>query len=136
MGFMALLPTLLITVLLQYTVDLTNYNIDSEYNSIDDSVYDSTDNSIVESSTQSIVESAPPTVESQLEFELNQFFNDNNDISMWLEQQGVHGIQEIQGVRGQGVQDQGVQDQGVQDQGVQDRRYPLRQRRPIAKAAS
>ena len=45
---------------------------------------------------------------------------------MWLEQQGVHGVQEIQG----------VQDQGVQDQGVQDRRYPLRQRRPTAKAAS
>ena len=50
---------------------------------------------------------------------------------MWLEQQGVHGVQEIQGVQGQGVQDQGVQDQGVQD-----RRYPLRQRRPTAKAAS
>jgi hypothetical protein len=96
-------------------------NIDSEDNSIDDSVYDSTDNSIVESSTLSIVESAPPTVESQLEFELNQFFNDNNDISMWLEQQGVHGVQEIQ---------------GVQDQGVQDRRYPLRQRRPTATAAT
>ena len=45
---------------------------------------------------------------------------------MWLEQQGVHGVQEIQGVQGQ----------GVQDQGVQDRRYPLRQRRPIVKAAS
>jgi hypothetical protein len=45
---------------------------------------------------------------------------------MWLEQQGVHGVQEIQGVQGQ----------GVQDQGVQDRRYPLRQRRPTAKAAS
>jgi hypothetical protein len=50
---------------------------------------------------------------------------------MWLEQQGVYTVQEIQG-----VQDQGVQDQGVQDQGVQDRRYPLRQRRPTAKAAS
>ena len=45
---------------------------------------------------------------------------------MWLEQQGVHGVQEIQGVQGQ----------GVQDQGVQDRRYPLKQRRPTAKAAS
>ena len=45
---------------------------------------------------------------------------------MWLEQQGVYSVQEIQG----------VQDQGVQDQGVQDRRYPLRQRRPTAKAAS
>jgi hypothetical protein len=45
---------------------------------------------------------------------------------MWLEQQGVHGVQEIQGVQGQ----------GVQDQGVQDRRYPLRQRRPTVKAAS
>jgi hypothetical protein len=45
---------------------------------------------------------------------------------MWLEQQGVYTVQEIQG----------VQDQGVQDQGVQDRRYPLRQRRPTAKAAS
>jgi hypothetical protein len=63
---------------------------------------------------------------------------------MWLEQQGVHGVQEIevvqdqgvqdQGVQDQGVQDQGVQDQGVQDQGVQDRRYPLRERRPTAKA--
>jgi hypothetical protein len=40
---------------------------------------------------------------------------------MWLEQQGVYTVQEIQ---------------GVQDQGVQDRRYPLRQRRPTAKAAS
>jgi hypothetical protein len=55
---------------------------------------------------------------------------------MWLEQQGVYTVQEIQGVQDQGVQDQGVQDQGVQDQGVQDRRYPLRQRRPTAKAAS
>jgi hypothetical protein len=60
---------------------------------------------------------------------------------MWLEQQGVHGVQEIQGVQdqgvqGQGVQGQGVQGQGVQGQGVQDRRYPLRQRRPTAKAAS
>ena len=70
---------------------------------------------------QSIVESASPTVESQLEFELNQFFHDDNDISIWLEQQGVYSVQEIQ---------------GVQDQGVQDRRYPLRQRRPTAKAAS
>jgi hypothetical protein len=41
---------------------------------------------------QSVVESALLT---QLEFELNQFFNDDNDISMWLEQQGVHGVQEI-----------------------------------------
>jgi hypothetical protein len=45
---------------------------------------------------------------------------------MWLEQQGVHGVQEIQG----------VQEQGVQEQGVQGRRYPLRQRRLTAKAAS
>jgi hypothetical protein len=43
---------------------------------------------------------------------------------MWLEQQGVHGVQEIEV----------VQDLGVQDQGVQDRRYPLRERRPTAKA--
>jgi hypothetical protein len=38
-------------------------------------------------------------VESQPEFELNQFFDNDNDISMsmWLEEQGVHGVQEIQG---------------------------------------
>ena len=41
-------------------------------------------------------------------------------MSIWLEEQGVHGVQEIR---------------GGQDQGVQDRRYPLRQRRATAKAA-
>ena len=51
-------------------------------------------------------------------------------MSIWLEGQGVYGVQEIQG-----GQDQGGQDQGGQDQRVQDRRYPLRQRRATAKAA-
>jgi hypothetical protein len=38
---------------------------------------------------------------------------------VWLEEQGVRGDQEIQ---------------RLQDRGVQDRRYPLRRRRPTAKA--
>lgn len=69
-----------------------------------------------------VVDSNPLVDESEPEFELNQFFDDDNHISMWIEEQGVgvHGDQEIQ---------------GLQDQGVQDRRYPLRQRRPTAKAA-
>ena len=56
-------------------------------------------------------------------------------MSIWLEGQGVYGVQEIQGGQDQGGQDQGGQDQGGQDQRVQDRRYPLRQRRATAKAA-
>lgn len=51
--------------------------------------------------------------------ELNEFF-DNDDISIWLEEQGVHG-------------DQGIRD--LRDGGVQDRRYPVRRRKPTAKAA-
>ena len=51
-------------------------------------------------------------------------------MGIWLEEQGVYGVQEIQG-----GQDQGGQDQGGQGQRVQDHRYPLRQRRATAKAA-
>ena len=69
-------------------------------------------------------------VVSQPEFELNQFDNDDISMGIWLEEQGVYGVQEIQG-----GQDQGGQDQGGQGQRVQDRRYPLRQRRATAKAA-
>ena len=115
-----------------------HYNIDIE---VDSSIDSSIDNSIVKSSiTETIVVDPAPLVaessiiettvvnstplvdESRPEFELNQFFDNDDHISMWIEEQGVgvHGDQEIQ---------------GLQDQGVQDRRYPLRQRRPTAKVA-
>jgi hypothetical protein len=67
-----------------------------------------------------LVDSAPPEAESRLEFQLNPVFGNDDHISMWLEEQGVHGDGEIQ---------------GRQDRRVQDRRYLLRWRSPTAKAA-
>lgn len=41
--------------------------------------------------------------EFEPEFELNQFFDDDEHISAWLEEQGVRGDQEIQRLQDRGV---------------------------------
>lgn len=111
-----------------------DYYIDIE---VDSSIDGSVGNSIVESSSietivvdsvplvaeSSIIETivvdsatlvAESQIESQIESELNRLCDNDDHISMWLEEQGVRGDED--------------------NQGLQDRRYPLRRRRPTAKA--
>ena len=92
---------------------ITNYYIDSE----DDA---STSDLTSESQPESASESAS-------EFVSNQFNDPDEDISIWLEQQEVQGGRDIEAQGGQTIE--------VEVPGGQLHRYPVRQRKPTAKAA-
>jgi hypothetical protein len=88
---------------------ITNYYIDSE----DDA------------STSDLTSESQP--ESASEFVSNQFNDPDDDISIWLEQQEVQGGRDIEAQGGQTIE--------VEVPGGQLHRYPVRQRKPTAKAA-
>jgi hypothetical protein len=74
--------------------------VTNNHHNIDIFTEGSIDDSIVKSSITetTVVDPAPPVAESE-----NKFFDDDDQISMWLEEQGVHGNQKIQGLQDRGV---------------------------------